>query len=171
MDDQNVHVFHRDSILYHLWIIPKAHSQLKQEYSMDFQFLQNVYIYTLQCMIRFCNQFILLILQVLIRCSFILLILINWDLFFQDFVWNSIVKKPLNFYHGVLFVLFMGLEDEGIRMPHQGTWIAKSCIRILLSTSGYPLLYQSRDFVKIRIFRKIQFSFPMIHLYSISKSS
>ena len=38
---------------------------------------------------------------------------------------------------------FLGLEDEGIRMPHQGIRIAKSCIQILLSVFGYSSLYQS----------------------------
>ena len=62
-----------------------------------------IYIYThYNAKISFCNQLLSLIFQVLIRYSFIALILINWDLFSQDFIRNGVVIKLLILVHGIL---------------------------------------------------------------------
>ena len=54
-----------------------------------------------------------------------------------------------------LFYSFLGLEDEGIRVPYLGIRMGKSRIRILLLAFGYHPLYQS---CVLRFQREFMFS-------------
>ena len=77
-------------------------------------------------------------------CFILMMFHIEWDFFSQYSIQNGAIRKLLNSVHGILFVLFLGLEDEGIWMPVYSIRIPLSGIRMLLLASGYSLLYQLR---------------------------